>query len=221
MAIEFELYPNPEQEGKNSPCYHARVVNNGNVDSNRLAEEIEKESSLTQSDVKATLIALSQKLSEHLGKGERVYLEGIGYFQVTLACNSELEKPSDLKQGGQVHFKSVSFRADTQLKNQLLDTEMVHSRKGFHSAKLTPDEIDRILSEHFGSSSFLTRRGFQEMCTTTTPTACRIIKQLVADKKLTNISSASHPIYVPGKNLKPQKAENKKKNVTLKKDTKQ
>ena len=220
MAIEFELYPNPQQEGENSPCYHARVVNKGCVDSNLLAEEIEKENSLTQSDVKATLIALSQKLSQHLGKGERVHLEGIGYFQVTLSCDKELENPDDLRKNEQIHFKSVSFRADNQLKHLLQAKEIIHSHKGFHSASLSTKEIDSILSRHFSSSPILTRRIFQELCKATISTACKMIRVLVSEGKLRNISSPSNPIYVPGEKLSLQKAENKKKDVTLRKEIK-
>lgn len=217
MPIEFELYPNPQQEGENSPCYHARVVNNGCVDSSLLAEEIEKENSLTQSDVKATLIALSQKLSEHLGKGERVHLEGIGYFQVTLSCDQKMERPSLSRKNEHIHFKSVSFRADNQLKSQLQSKEIVHSNKGCHSANLNPEDVDSILINHFKNSPFLTRRIFQDICKITISTACRMIKQLILNGKLKNISSPNQPIYVPGENLALQKVENKKKNVTLKK----
>ena len=86
MSIEYDFYRNPNSQGTDKKRYHARVVSSDRISTDELAEEIQKECSLTITDVKAVLIALGDKLAKHLGDGSKVHLEGIGYFQVNLQC---------------------------------------------------------------------------------------------------------------------------------------
>ena len=86
MSIQYEFYRNPNSQGTNKKRYHARVVPTGRISTDQLAQEIQKESSLTVADVKSVLIALADKMGEHLGEGRKIHLEGIGYFQVNLHC---------------------------------------------------------------------------------------------------------------------------------------
>ena len=85
MAIQFELYksPNPKDE-EDKELYHARVVNFQHIDTDYLAKEIQQATSLTEGDVKAVLESLSHFMGSRLREGERVHLDGIGYFQVKL-----------------------------------------------------------------------------------------------------------------------------------------
>ena len=85
MAIQFELYKSPrpkDEEGQE--LYHARVVNFQHIDTDYLAGEIQIATSLTKGDVKAVLDSLSHFMGDRLREGERVHLDGIGYFQVKL-----------------------------------------------------------------------------------------------------------------------------------------
>lgn len=90
MSILYEFYRNPDSQGTNKKRYHARVVPCGRISTDQLAKEIQKECSLTVSDVKSVLIALADKMAEHLGEGRKVHLEDIGYFQVNLHCKEEV-----------------------------------------------------------------------------------------------------------------------------------
>ena len=84
MAIQFEFYknPQPEKEGE-EPSYHPRVVNFQHVTSQRLAMEIHQATTFGKSEVEAMLMELSRCMGNHLCEGERVHLDGIGYFQIT------------------------------------------------------------------------------------------------------------------------------------------
>ena len=61
MAIQFELYktPHPKDE-ENKETYHARVVNFQHIDTDYLAKEIQMATSLTEGDVKLSLIHISE-----------------------------------------------------------------------------------------------------------------------------------------------------------------
>ena len=90
MSIEYEFYQNPELPESKKKRYHARVVPAGRVSTDQLAEEIQKECTLTVADVKSVLIALADKMAEHLGEGRKIHLKDIGYFQVNLHCKEEV-----------------------------------------------------------------------------------------------------------------------------------
>ena len=196
MSIRYEFYRNPNSQGTKKKRYHARVVPTGRVSTDRLAKEIQKECTLTVADVKSVLIALADKMGEHLGEGRKVYLEGIGYFQVNLRCKEEVRTMSGIRSEN-IEFKSVSFRADIDLKKNLKTQKIRRSRNKPHSMPMTEKEIDEKLTKHFASNPILTRRDFEFLCQQMKPTACRILRKLVEEGKLKNISTPRNPVYVP------------------------
>ena len=196
MSIQYEFYRNPNSQGTKKKRYHARVVPAGRISTDDLAEEIQKECTLTVADVKSVLIALADKMSEHLGEGRKVYLEGIGYFQVNLRCKEEVRTMSGIRSEN-IEFKSVSFRADIDLKKNLKTQKIRRSRNKPHSMPMTEKEIDEKLTKHFASNPILTRRDFEFLCQQMKPTACRILRKLVEEGKLKNISTPRNPVYVP------------------------
>ena len=196
MSIQYEFYRNPDSQGTNKKRYHARVVPNGRVSTDELAQEIQKECSLTVSDVKSVLIALADKMAEHLGEGRKVHLKDIGYFQVNLHCKEEVRTMHAVR-SETVEFKSVSFRADTNLKNNLKKQKIRRSKNKPHSTPMTEAQMDEKLTEHFAQNPILTRRDFQFMCQQVRSTACRILRKMVEEGKLKNISTPRNPVYVP------------------------
>lgn len=197
MSVLFDFYisPNPSGEDMNNPRYHARVVNYHTASTNEIIDEIHRRSSLTPGDVKAALSELSQVMARRLANGERVHLEGLGYFQVTLQTNREVDIKKTRSQS--VFFKSVKYRADRSLRNQLIGVNTERSRFKKHSKKLTEAEIDKLLTRHFSEKSILFRRDLQYLCGFTEITATRIIRKLRDEGKIRNMNTRYHPIYVP------------------------
>ena len=196
MPIEYEFYRNPDSQGTKKKRYHARVVPTGRISTDQLAQEIQKECTLTVSDVKSVLIALADKMAEHLGEGHKVHLKDIGYFQVNLHCKEEVRTTHAVRSEN-VEFKSVSFRADTNLKESLKKQKIRRSKNKPHSMPMTEQQIDEKLTEHFAQKTILTRRDFQLLCLQVRSTACRILRKLVEEGKLKNISTPRNPVYVP------------------------
>ena len=196
MSIQYEFYRNPDSQGTKKKRYHARVVPAGRVSTDQLAKEIQKECSLTVADVKSVLIALADKMAEHLGEGRKVHLKDIGYFQVNLRCKEEVRTLHGARSEN-IEFKSVSFRADSNLKSSLKDQKISRSRNKPHSMPMTEKEIDEKLTEHFAENPILTRHEFQLICLQVRSTACRILRKLVEAGKLKNISTPRNPVYVP------------------------
>lgn len=196
MSIEYDFYRNPNSQGTNKKRYHARVVSGDRISTDELAEEIQNECSLTKADVKAVLIALGDKLAKHLGEGNKVYLEGIGYFQVNLKCKEEVRSTHAIRSEN-VEFKSVSYRADNELKKRLRNQKIQRSLKKVHSITMTEEEIDQALTEYFKTHETLTRHQFQTLCSQLKSTAHRILLKLVKDGKLRNVGTSHSPIYMP------------------------
>ena len=196
MSIEYDFYRNPNSQGTNKKRYHARVVSSDRISTDELAEEIQKECSLTITDVKAVLIALGDKLAKHLGEGSKVHLEGIGYFQVNLQCKEEVRTTRSVRSDN-VEFKSVSYRADNELKKHLRNQKIQRSQTKIHSVEMTEEEIDRKLMDYFKTHDALTRSQFEVLCTQVKSTAHRILQKLVKDGKLKNVSTKQHPVYMP------------------------
>ena len=196
MSIEYDFYRNPNSQGTDKKRYHARVVSSDRITTDELAEEIQKECSLTITDVKAVLIALGDKLAKHLGDGSKVHLEGIGYFQVNLQCKEEVRTTRSVRSDN-VDFKSVSYRADNELKKHLKKQKIQRSQTKIHSVEMTEEEIDQKLTDYFKTNDTLTRSQFEVLCTQVKSTAHRILQKLVKDGKLKNVSTKQHPVYMP------------------------
>ena len=197
MSIEYDFYRNPNSQGTNKKRYHARVVSNNRVSTDELAKEIQSECSLTIADVKAVLIALGGKLAKHLGEGSKVYLEGIGYFQVNLHCKEEVRTPHAIRSEN-VEFKSVSYRADNDLKKHLRNQTIQRSKTKIHSLPMTEEQIDQMLTDYFRTNETITRRQFQILCTQVKSTAHRILQKMVENGKLRNVSTKQNPVFMSG-----------------------
>ena len=196
MTIQYDFYRNPNSEGNNKKRYHARVVASGQVSTEQLAKEINQECSLTPADVKAVLICLGDKLAKHLSEGRKVHLKGIGHFQVNLRCKEEVRTVHVIRSEN-IEFKSVSYRADIELKKYLKQQKIRRSHTKIHSKPMTEEEIDLKLTEYFAVQTTLTRRDFQILCSQVQTTANRILRKLVEKGKLKNISTPRNPVYVP------------------------
>ena len=85
MPAEYDFYKNPIPPGsKRKPRLHARIVTNGTISTEELAEEIHGRSTLTTADIHATLISLSNKKTEQLRSVYSVHINGFVYLQMTL-----------------------------------------------------------------------------------------------------------------------------------------
>ena len=183
MAIQFELYksPNPKDE-EDKELYHARVVNFQHIDTDYLAKEIQQATSLTEGDVKAVLESLSHFMGSRLREGERVHLDGIGYFQVKLNSLEPITSPK-LKANQMKLKANIGFKADKKLRSSVSVVKVERSKLKLHSVPRSNEEIDRLLTAYFSNNQILTRSDFQGLCKLTLTTAARHIKRLKEEKK--------------------------------------
>lgn len=196
MSILFEFYvtPNPSEESKDQR-YHPRVIGNHTVSSDRIAEEVHRRSALTKGDVRSALSNLSDVIGRCLCEGNRVHLEGLGYFQVTLAANTEVNPKKTRSQS--VYIKSVRFRPDKALLSKFNGVKLERSDYKPHSSAVTNEEIDKQLTRYFKKNDVLIRKSFQYLFGMTRITAIRHLNRLKAEGKIINQGMRLHPLYKP------------------------
>lgn len=197
MKVQFEFAPIPQPQSKETKLrYYPRVVNRHLVKTREISAEIQHACSLTEIDVNAVLDALSRSLSNYLRQGNRVHLQGIGFFDVTLTC-PETRDPKKMRPS-QVTYKGVNFRPDKDLKSQIADLTAERGKvRNNRSASLSDTAIDKRLTEYFSEHPVLTRYDLQRVCQMTKITAIRCIRRLLGEGKIKNIGLKNQPIYVP------------------------
>lgn len=105
-----------------------------NYDAKRLAKDIEKESTVSQTDVMAVLNAIPNVMTRYLAEGHSVKLDGIGSFFLTFEC----------KKTGVDTPEEVSIDQVTNIKVQFRPTMKagVGSQKGKRINTLVADDIE-------------------------------------------------------------------------------
>ena len=81
-------------------------------DIGRLARDIERESTVSHTDVKAVISALPHVMMRYLAEGHTVRLDGIGTFYLSLQCtNAGVDEPDQVS-ADQIKNVKVQFRPD-------------------------------------------------------------------------------------------------------------
>lgn len=93
MAIKYRISQRKNNlKGKEEPLYMFQAISSGLVDLEQLSTEISNECTLTKVDVAAVLLALGEKMREHLEEGHTVSLENIGRFKVGFKSKAHSDK---------------------------------------------------------------------------------------------------------------------------------
>jgi len=198
MSTKYDFYQNPSPKGdKQAPKLHARVVFSRTTGTDTLAEEIQDCCSLSTADVKGVLTALTNVSVRRMREGERIHLEGFGYFHMTLSC-PPIRSPKEIR-AESIRFKSVAFRPEQKLKDRLARTSFERNPEKRHSKRYSSIEIDGILTSHFLDHESISRTEFQRICGLTRSTAIRKLKQLQKEGKLQRCGHFRFPLYEPVK----------------------
>lgn len=199
MSIRYSWYKNPQlKAGEEREGLHPRPLFNGMADTDSLAKEIENATSLTESDVKAVLMALSRAVGNSLAQGEQVHLDGLGYFMPTLTAEGKVTEEMPLRERSRkVRFKGISFRADSELQSRMgpISFNCVSSHP--LSGQPSDEVVDTKLTEFFATHAYLSRRQLEGLCGIRTTTAVRLLRRLIDEGRLVNDGTRNQPIYLP------------------------
>ncbi len=196
MAARYDFYQNPPS-AKRKQRLHARVITSGTVDTEYLAKEIQSRSTLSTGDVKGVLTSLTEVVIQHFRDGDRVHIEGLGFFQITLSCPA-VRTPNEIR-AESIHFKSVTFRPESKLLKRLKTMPFERIAEKRHSKNHPEEIIEKRLTHYFSQHQTLSREDFQRLCGYTKATANRRLKQLLLEGKLRKAGLYRFPVYEPVK----------------------
>lgn len=139
-------------------------------------------------------------LSEKLGDGKRIHINGLGYFSVSIG-STESENPKKMTRGT-VQITGVNFQPEKSFKKSIISrAHFVRERYKVHTVDLSPIEVDGLLSEYFKDHRSITCARMQQVCGMTRSTAYRRLQALTqgAHPSLQREGYKNATAYIPVK----------------------
>lgn len=197
MAINYDWYQNPKKAEKEKGVItlHPRIRYNGSTTTAELRRYIQESSSLTEGDVDAVLSALSHFVSQEMGNGSSVHLDGIGYFSPVLGTTETVTSATKSKHL-KVKLKSIHFRPDKAFLRRMGGIQIHCVKLNDPLAKrLTDDEIEQKVRLYIQKHGYLQRRDLESLCSLSTSTAKRHLNRLCKAGILVNRGMRNQPLY--------------------------
>ena len=117
MAFKYDIKTKRSGVGTKEVKYYAIPVRSGEISTRQLSKELSERCTLTETDIRATLIGLSKMIEEYLHQGYSVRLDDLGRFTLSAtSCGCETPDECTPKQ---VKAKKICFMADKRLKENL------------------------------------------------------------------------------------------------------
>jgi predicted histone-like DNA-binding protein len=196
-TIAYQLYERNDLTGKSTkknPTMGVSVVSSRVVTTKEMADDINHASSVTQSDVAAVLQAVGQRIAEALLDGNRIEIDHVGTFSLTLTCGNK--RKEDYITSKDISVSRISFSPCAELWNQMRHATIV-SGGPTGNKKLSDDVIDKRLDEYFTTNDSLSRSTFERICECSRHTALTKLKELVKAGKLIAIGPKNQRQYIP------------------------
>lgn len=194
MAINYDIYQTPTQNSRETNKFHARVVLGNPKSDKELIETINKRCTLTPSDIKGVLTALSDFIKDEMLEGHRVHLEGIGYLYPVITMNKEKNEKKIISQD--ITVKSISFRAEKEIINELKSkAEFCLSKRKNHSATYSDEDISITLRKYFEKNEEIDRATFQQLFSLTKSTSFKVLKRAIDMGIITQKGTHQYPRY--------------------------
>lgn len=192
---------------KDLPGTPVRVAPYGQrtVTTEELAASIQQASSLTEADVAGVLTALGHEVATALLSGNRVTLDGLGTFSISLSIDREAfagrVKPQKLEgddlKANEIRINKVLFTPDGRLKERLRGAKFVSS--GVHSSgDLNPKLVEGFLRRSFSDKGYICRRDLESTFDISTRRANQLLRELVDDGRVRPCGTQSSRFYLPG-----------------------
>ncbi|MBR5964312.1 MAG: HU family DNA-binding protein [Bacteroidaceae bacterium] len=192
------------QASPSNPVVRVAPVGQDTIGTSEMARDISETCTLTPADVKAVLEALGDYMRKTLLSGNRLRVDNVGTFGVSLACsytNSEGErcehKQSDNISGANdVYVKNIVFAPDASLKKAMKEAVFVNS--GLTPFQAPSDaEVEERLTEWFGSHSSILTGEVEALFGCSCRFARNLLNSLVDEGRLSAEGSRNTRYYRP------------------------
>ena len=195
-TIAYQLYERNDLTGKSTaknPTMGVSIVNSKVVTTQDMADAINHASSITQSDVVAVLQAVGQRITEALLDGDRIEIDHVGTFSLTLTCGNK--RKEDHITSKDISVSRISFTPCAALWHAMRGAEIV-SGGPTGNKKLSDAVIVKRLEEYFASNHSMSRSTFERICECSRHTALTKLKELTERGVLIAIGAKNQRQYV-------------------------
>lgn len=159
----------PHKDGK--PVLYPRMVLDGKISSERIAEELADGTTFNAGEVNGLLMALADKMAWHMGHGYSVKLEGIGTFTPSLGIRKEKEReeasPDATRRNARsIEVAGVNFLPEKEFvdsTDQCCDLERASKSFRRSSDRYTPEQRLEIAKKYVEENPYLTVRNYISM----------------------------------------------------------
>ena len=176
-----------------NPHVAVTIVNSKLTTTKELAEYINFACSVTESDVVAVLQALGKCVCDELLNGNRVELDHLGTFSLSLTCGHKQLQDHVTKKD--IRVKNVLFTPCTEIKQAMRGADIVSGGPN-PNKQLTDDVILRRITKYLNEHEYMQRREFESLCECSRYTATKKLKELVNTGTLRAMGAKNMRFYV-------------------------
>lgn len=197
-TIAYQLHVRNDLQGKatkKNPAMAVSIVSSEVITTANLAKDINRACSVTESDVVAVLQAVGQRISEALLDGNRVEIDHIGTFSLSLTC--ENKRKEDHITSKDIKVSRIVFNPCAELQKVVRHAVIV-SGGPTGTKQLSDTVIEKRLAEFFTTHASIQRSEFERVCECSRYAALAKIKALVKAGKLQAIGRQNTRAYIPG-----------------------
>ena len=120
MSVKYKVLPRKNPQDMTAPeKFYAAAIADGEVDLDKLAEQISYQCTVTESDCYAVLLSLERNIISELEQGRIVKLGRLGNFQIGLS--SEGKEAFDEVNASAIKKARILFRPGKRLRRLLND----------------------------------------------------------------------------------------------------
>ena len=112
MSVLYRLYQNTNEKSSANGKWYARSVMTNVIDTEKLAEIMQRNCTVKRSDIKAVIEELIETMRDQLQDSKRVKLDGLGSFKLGLSSKGA-EKASDFDARHHIRGVHVVFTPET------------------------------------------------------------------------------------------------------------
>lgn len=195
-TIAYQLYERNDLTGKSTtknPTMGVSIVSSRVVTTQEMADDINHASSVTQSDVAAVLQAVGQRIADALLDGNRIEIDHVGTFSLTLTCGNK--RKEDHITSKDISVSRIAFTPCAELWHAMRGATIV-SGGPTGNKHLTDAVIEKRLAEYFATNTSLSRSTFERICECSRHTALTKLKELVKAGKLIAIGPKNQRQYL-------------------------
>lgn len=192
---EYNVFRNPGKDD-NEESLHPRLVNQNTIRMNRLAYEISGMTTFSSADIKGILEAFRQRLGFHLSYGDRVELEGLGTFNISIKKATKT-KATNAKafRANTICLQKVTFRCSKELKQELRHLYVKREENHSYLKKSIPEERKQKILDYLDENDYIIAWDCCSINNCTRYIALKDLKELIREGKITRLGHKGNGMY--------------------------